>query len=292
MAIIPLKAIPYPLRRRMEHRVMEVAKWFRTDGVLPDVLIIGAMKSGTTTLFDMMCEHPGFLAPLTKEIEYFTNPRNFSRGVGWYRAHFPSRRAMQRSSRALGYKVVTGEATPGMSTPFYATNARDVVPAARLIVTMRNPVDRAWSHFQHMRRIYRSDATTFMEAIKADLDAYYRGEALTPENFRREWPRLVIRNYVQRGHYAEQIEHWLDHFPRDQFLFLNFDDWRRCPSQAANAIARFSGLPEHSFTYRKSNTGSYDESMPAQCRRLLTAHYRPHNRRLFDLLGEDWRWPA
>jgi hypothetical protein len=105
-------------------------------------------------------------------------------------------------------------------------------------------------------------------------------------------PKLVKRGYVHRGHYAEQIEHWLAFFPRERFVFLNFDDWKRDPGLAADAIARHAGLPAYPFGDHRANVGGYIEPMPEDCRERLIAHYRPHNRRLFELLCEDWGWPA
>lgn len=291
MKVSRLRKLPVLLKRRMRPRAMELVKWFGVDRVLPDLLIIGAMKSGTTTLFQMLSEHPGFMPPSTKEIQFFNNPRNFDRGPAWYRAHFPSRRKMLRRSEQLGYRAATGEATPSMHIPMYAENAARIVPNARLVVSLRDPVERAWSHYQHMRRHFRPERNGFAGAIEQDLEWYRQGLELTTENHARLAPKLVNRNYVQRGHYADQIEHWLRFFPRRQFLFLNFDAWKRAPGETVNDIARFTGLPVHDFRERRANAGGYAGAMPESCRQLLVEHYRPHNRRLFELLGEDWGWP-
>jgi len=271
---------------------MELVKFFRRDGALPDLLIIGAMKSGTTTLFELLCQHPGFLPPRTKEIQFFNIPKNFERGERWYRAHFPSRRRMNARSRALGCRSMTGEATPAMSMPAYAGNAACLVPNAYLVVTLRNPVDRAWSHYQHMRRHARPERLPFDQALEREFEWRRQGLELTPENHRYMVSWLGKRNYIQRGHYAEQLAHWLRFFPREQFLVLNFDRWKHDPPRAASRIAQFVGLPPHEFTHRRANAGGYREDMPPQCRERLVEYYRPHNRRLFDWLGEDWGWPC
>lgn len=283
--------------RRLRFHGMGLVKHLRPGGVLPELLVIGAMKAGTTTLFGLLCEHPGFVPPRAKEIHFFNMPRNFARGEAWYRAQFPTARAMARAAERLGYAPVTGEATPTMSTPLYAANAARIVPGARLVVTLRDPVERAWSHYQHMRRHAFPERSAFAEAIEADLGRYARGLRLTPYNLRWLAPTLVKRGYVQRGHYAEQLAHWLRFFPRERMLVLNFDRWKRDPARAADEIARFVGLPPHGFGHRRANVGGYDETMPDDCREQLVAHYRPHNRRLHELLGDDWKsedggWPA
>lgn len=280
------------VRRRLRAYRMDLAKYYRRDCVLPDFLIIGAMKSGTTTLFHMLRQHPGFLPPLAKELQYFHQPRNFRRGEAWYRAHFPRQSQVDAARAQLGYRPVTGEATPAMSAPGYARHAAALVPHARLVVTLRNPVDRAWSHYQHMRRNMLPEKLDFGSALAREQDWYARGLELTTDNFATLGPRLHKLGYVKRGQYAEQIEEWLRHFPREQFLFLNFDAWKSEPVAAATRIAEHVGLPAHSFQAAAANTGGYGEAMPEQCREYLTEHFRPWNARLFNLLGVDWGWPC
>lgn len=276
--------------RRLRPYRMAGLQWLRPGGVLPDFLIIGAMKSGTTTLFNTLTQHPGFIAPVVKEVQFFNNPRNFKRGEGWYRAHFPTARKIQSQAERLGYRPLSAEATPAMSNPLYAVNAARLVPQARLIVSLRNPVDRAWSHYQHMRRHPIPERNDFAQAIQNDLAWRRQGLQLTADSPRHLFSKLVKRSYVQRGYYVEQLEHWLRFFPRRQFLILDFEQWKRDPPAAARRISRFVGLPGHPFQARKFNAGGYREAMPADCRALLEAHYRPFNRRLFKLLGEDWGW--
>lgn len=280
------------LGRRFRPRQMELRKWIHRSGQLPDFLIIGAMKSGTTSLYCMLEQHPGFVPALVKEVQFFNNPRNWARGEAWYRAHFPSADTMQARSAQLGYRALTAEATPAMSTPIYAENAARLVPEARLIVSLRNPVERAWSHYQHMRRHPIPEKLGFAAAIEQDLAWRHQGLRLTADNHGRLAGRLVKRGYVHRGYYAEQLEHWLRHFPREQFLIMNFDTWKTEPSESIGRITRFVGLPDHAFRDHRANVGRYTEPMPDDCRDFLVDHYRPHNRRLFELLGENWGWPS
>ena len=278
--------------RRYRIYRMEYRKLFRRDGVLPDLLIIGAMKSGTTTLFEMLAQHPGFVPPEVKEIQFFNHPRNRARGEAWYRAHFPRRGQMDQLAGVLGYRPVTGEATPAMSVPFAAEQTARLVPDARLVVSLRNPVERAWSHYQHMRRHPLPERASFAEALERELAYLNDGVKLTPENYHRMAPLLHRFGYVNRGQYAEQLERWFAHFPREHFLFLNFDQWVNDPASATARIAEHVGLPEHEFEVTVANPGRYRSSMPEDCRERLTEHFRPWNRRLFDLLDESWGWPC
>ncbi len=281
-----------PAQRRLRIYRMAAKARVAPGGVLPDFLIIGAMKSGTTTLFRLLAQHEGVAEPAAKEVQYFNQPDNYARGEAWYRAHFPSSMAMKAKSAELGYRAVTGEATPAMSAPSYARNAAGLIPDARLIVSLRDPVERAWSHYQHMRRHAIPDRASFSEAIDREFAWLQRGDRLTEDNYREVAPRLHRLGYINRGHYAEQLEHWFRHFPRNQFLILNFEQWTRDPETTASRIAEHVGLPPHRLPMTRANTGGYASRMPQECRHTLTEHFRPWNRRLFELLEEDWGWPS
>jgi hypothetical protein len=262
---------------------MAVKARVRPGGCLPDFLIIGAMKSGTTSLFRMLTQHPGVVEPAVKEVQFFNQPANHARGEAWYRAHFPTRRSLDQRSRKIGYDAVTGEATPAMSAPAYAPNAASLVPEARLIVSLRNPVDRAWSHYQHMRRHAIPDRATFGEALDREFAWLARGDRLTVKNYRQVAPRLHRLGYVNRGQYAEQLE---------QILVLNFDDWKRDPDLATTRMIDHIGLPPARLEVARANPGHYKSRMPDDCSERLIEHFRPWNRKLFDLLGEEWDWPC
>ncbi|MDZ7790913.1 MAG: sulfotransferase domain-containing protein [Xanthomonadales bacterium] len=271
---------------------MHVKKHLRPDGVLPDFLIIGAMKCGTTTLFKMLEQHPGFLPPVTKEIHYFDSPLNNARGQAWYRAHYPSERDMQAAEKRLGHAPLTGEATPAMSAPMYARNAAELVPDARIIVSLRNPVDRAWSHYQHYQRHPKPDPLDFQSALERELSWLAEGNTITEDNFLRLSPTAHRLGYVLRGRYVEQLEKWFEYFPKNQFLILNFERWVQDPASAARRVAEHVGLPAAKLNATRSNQGGYQKSMPQACRDLLTEYYRPWNRRLFDMIEEEWDWPC
>jgi hypothetical protein len=232
------------------------------------------------------------LPPYRKEAQFFNLPTAYARGEAWYRAHFPTEDELRSAARSLGYRPVTGEATPAMSAPAYARNAARHVAHAKLIVSLRNPVDRAWSHYQHYRRHPYPDHRSFEKALEQELQLLESGVELTEDNLDELGPALQRHGYIRRGQYAEQLEQWFAYFPRRQFLFLNFDSWTREPERAAERIVEHIGLPKFSFVAERANAGRYRSSMPASCRSLLTEHFRPWNRRLFELLELDWGWPC
>lgn len=264
------------------------------DHALPDFLIVGAMKCGTSSLFHYLCQHPGVLPPVQKEIQYFTSPNFYRMGEAWYRSHFPTMRALDTHSEALGYRAITGEATPAMVVEEYPENAAQLVPRARLVMILRDPVERAYSHFQHTRRNWHREPLSFWEALQAEPQ-----RTAPPHNRTRHWPnKKALRNmkrysYIQRGKYIDQIEHWLKYYPREQLHIVNYARLQESPAEVCDEVSAFCGLPPHNFTgFGVFNKGGYTEPMEDRCREFLTETFRASNRRLFDFLGQDWQWPS
>jgi hypothetical protein len=179
-------------------------------GRLPDWLIIGAMKSGTTSLAAYLREHPGcFVAP-EKEVHFFDYEFRWAFGADWYRQRF----------RGAG-SLLAGEATPSyMHRPEVPARIASVVPDAKLIAILRDPVDRAYSQYWHHRREGREERE-FLDAV--------------------EDPEL---DYLGRGRYLEQLERICEHFPREQLLVLLFDDLDAQPQETFVDVCRFLGVDE------------------------------------------------
>lgn len=260
---------------------------------LPDFLIIGAMKSGTTSLFRYLTQHPGIASPRVKEVHFFDIPKNYHRGEDWYRVHFPSLKHMQRTSQKIGYPAQTGEATPAMLINSYAVNASSTVPHARLIMVLRDPVERAYSHYQHQKRRMPREKLSFMEALLIEQERISRDLELNISGRGKLSSSLWLYSYAERGKYINQIEHWLTYFSDTQLQVMNFNELKTRPDYFCNRICAFLGLPEHDFsTTERFNSGGYGGDMDDDCREYLTDFFRPYNRRLFDYLGEDWGWPT
>src|SRR4051794_29200078 len=184
--------------------------------VLPDYLIIGVAKGATTSVYAWLNEHP-FVAPAAKkEVHYFDY--EYFRGEDWYRSHFPLRRAREAFAQEHGSLPLTGEASPTYISHRWAPEriANDL-PDIKLIVVLRDPVDRAYSHYQMTRREEQEPMASFEEAIAAE------GARLAPELARVErdkrynsWP-LGCWSYLLRSRYVEQLERWFGLFSREQF---------------------------------------------------------------------------
>jgi hypothetical protein len=266
-------------------------EWYRErtsrERVLPDFVILGAQKCGTTSLYDYLCQHPDVFATRIKELHFFDN--NFGRGLDWYRTYFP-RAAEIEARRKAGRTACTGEASPNyFFHPYAAERIAATLPHARLIVILRNPVDRAYSHYQHQVR-YGREPLSFKDALAAEE------ERLAPEDAALRADELYVAqqrqyySYRTRGRYVEQLTRWLDLLARDQFLVLNFNDLAARPGEVYGRVCACLGLqPFTRVEFEKKNAGSY-RPMDAATRRELAAYYAPYNARLYELLGEEFGW--
>ena len=119
---------------------------------LPDYLIVGAQRAGTTTLQKHLFLHPDVMPPgRVKGVHFFDT--NFGRSPLWYRSHFPTTRARARAEHGTGHPVVTGEASPYyLFHPQCASRIADIIPEARIVMLLRDPVARAYSHYLHEER--------------------------------------------------------------------------------------------------------------------------------------------
>jgi hypothetical protein len=247
---------------------------------LPDFLILGAQKAGTTALYAYLLWHPGITGPAWKEVSYFD--RHYRRGVRWYRGHFPVRPGDRK----------VGEASPGyLFHPLAPERVQAIVPDARLIALLRDPVDRALSHYHHEVGLGR-EPLTFEEAIEAEPERT-RGEAerlaREPGYFSHAWWDYT---YLARGRYEEQLERWLAVFPQEQLLVVASDELAAEPGETYAGVLEFLGAPAHELgSYPRVYEQSYTEMRP-DTRSRLVEHFAEPNRRLYELLGRDLGWPA
>ena len=259
--------------------------------LLPDYLIIGAQRAGTTSLHRYLVQHPGVRTMLrTKGVHFFDT--NYGRGMAWYAARFPTKLASWYVARRHGVELLTGEASPYyLFHPHVPYRVAEQLPRVRLIALLRDPVGRAYSHYQH--EVARGFETLpFEEAIEAEparLAGEVRRMAAEPlyNSFAHQH-----HSYLARGRYDEQLATWRSLFPSEQLLVLSSERFFGEPDRTFRQVLDFRGLP--AFTppaYDKHNAHDYRQ-MGAEVRGRLVEHYREPNRRLYETLGEDLGWSA
>jgi hypothetical protein len=249
--------------------------------VLPDFLVIGVMKGGTTSFFNYLAKHPQINPPFRKEIKFFDI--HYPEGLGWYRAHFPTRFKMKPG-------MVTGEATPYyIFHPTAAKRISNVLPNVKLIALLRNPVDRAYSHYNHMVRVGR-EPLSFDKAIEKEAERLNGEEEKIIADPRYSTFNHLHYSYLARGRYIEQLQKWFAIFPRGQMLILASEEIYTSPAIAYRKAIEFLGLsawePNDFKVYKQ---GVYEE-MPVSTRNHLIEYYRPYNQKLYDYLNRKFDW--
>ena len=239
-------------------------------GALPDFVIIGAQKCGTGYLYDLLTQHPhverALFGRYSKELHYFN--RHFDEGIEWYRRCFPPPRWKD------GRRSITGEATPKyLFHPSVPERMARVLPRARLIVLLRNPVDRAYSHYQHAVRDGH-ESRSFVEAIEAALNSVGR-------------PRPT---YLARGIYVDQLLRWAKFYGKEQMLVLKSERFFERTRDTLNLVVDFLGLPQWEPETLPYNVVRYQQQMDPATRQRLEDYFAPHNRRLYEYLGVDFGW--
>ena len=186
--------LPEPVRALPRSAIWTYGRLTSSLRPLPTALIIGAQKAGTTALYAWLRQHPTVVGPSWKEVNYFD--RRYAKGERWYRGNFP---------RARGATVVAEASTGYLFHPLAPERAKALLPDARLIALVRDPVSRAYSHYQHEVALGR-EPLSFEDAIDAE-DERMQGELermlADPAYFSHAWWNYT---YLARGLYAEQLE--------------------------------------------------------------------------------------
>ena len=280
---------------RSTARLAGKAVWFATNRgtamarPLPEFVILGAQRAGTTSLFRYLCRHPAVLPPLFHKESHFFDLR-YGRGLGWYRAEFPSVLARRRRRAAIGIEPITGEATPYyLFHPLAPGRVRACLPHVRVIALLRDPVSRAYSHYRHSVA-WGFETLSFEDALRAEPDRL-AGEAdrIARDPSYRSFSHQH-HSYAERGDYQPQLEAWLDIIPSDRMLILFSEDLFADPDATFRRVARFLGIPQRSLDrYERTNVGR-SAPMPDAAREILEERFLEPNRRLRTFLGGPLPW--
>jgi hypothetical protein len=255
--------------------------------MLPAFLIVGGKRCGSTSLYEYVIRHPSVTpCRVTKGTHYFDV--NFTRGFGWYRSKFPTR---PRFGPGRSERRITGEASPYyMFHPLAPARIAAALPDVRLIAALRDPVERAWSH-------YRYSVARGCEALPVGEALDREAERLAGEQERIEadptYQSYAHRHhtYLARGHYAEQVAALHALFGPERLLVLQSEALFADPATALRRVFRLLGLDENPVlgplpVYKAGR----DQTMPADIRKRLEAYYAPLNDELYRLPGVEVRW--
>ncbi len=258
--------------------------------LMPEFIIIGAQKAGTTSLYMYLTEHPCIAPIFIKEPHFFDI--YFHKGIRWYRAHFPTAVEKYYAKRFQRHDLITGEASPYyLFHPQAASRVAKTLPRARLIVLLRNPIDRAYSQYQHQTRQRGVEPLTFEEALECEEKRLAGEEEKLLKDDKYCSFNHRHYSYLARSKYIEQLPTWMSIFPKEQFLILRSEDFFADPQAIVKQTLEFLNLPTSGLSteYKPFNDARYAKMAPATRERLVE-YFKPYNARLYEFLGRDFEW--
>jgi len=251
---------------------------------LPSFLIIGMAKCGTTSLYEMLIQHPKIRSAITKELYFFEKDTEYSKGLHYYKRKF----------QPCAEDEICGEATPHYlryhKTP---KRVKDSLPNIKLIVLLRNPITRSYSHFygylrlcnQHEEKPITRNLEKFVKIImkNPNIKLNYRG-----------------REFLEKSIYVTMLKRWYKYFSKEQIMIIKSEDFFENPCKVTDEIFEFLGLSpydvkaKHCLKMEDLNMQSlkvqkYTE-LSKETINLLKNYYKPYNQQLYQLIGRDLEW--
>ena len=253
--------------------------------VLPECFVIGVVRSGTTSLYHYLGQHPCIGSSAYDEIGYFDD--NYHLGVNWYKSLFPTKFTKNKIIKKHG-SFLTYDVTPFyIYNPLVARRISASFPRAKIISNLRNPIDRAYSNYILMHQ--EGDTTkTFEEMIQIAMDEIEKNKAkLNDEVYIAD---TFYQNILARGFYADQLKIWFEKFQKKQILIIPSEDLALKPDQVLTKVFEFLDLPYFKIKdFTRQNRREY-HPMKDETRKLLVEFYKPYNKKLFDMLDSKFDW--
>lgn len=248
-------------------------------GRLPDALVLGVQRGGSTSLHSYLSQHPQITSAISQEVHYFDV--QFANGIGWYRAQFRNRRsapiAFDNSPYYIFHPAVPKRVSEALSS------------AVKFIVMLRNPVDRAVS--QYWLSVSQGYETLPLEeAIERETERLGNSEELLRTGAIEKHFAHRNQAYLSRGLYARQLRNWFEHHDRSRFLVLRSEDLFADPAATMKKVYAFLGAPDFPGLRAKPlNKGSKEQMEPA-LRARMEDYFAAPNRELESLLGQKFDW--
>jgi hypothetical protein len=280
-------------RRAMRTALLTVNRPTAGARMLPTFLIAGAARCGSTSMFKTLSQHPVIGHPFlrgTREVHFFDN--KYDRGLGWYQSHFPIKIQMERAARAVGVKVPLAfeSGIYYMFHPLAPERIKRDLPDVKLLVLLRDPVERAFSMHAH-------SVTAGYE-----METFERALELEDDRLAGEAERMVAdptyysyshrhHSYRSRGQYIDQLERLEHLFGRDRIHVVDSVAFWANPVPCYDGVLDFLELPNVGYPdFKHLNARSRPAPMLDSVRAALREHYRPYDERLVTWLGWEPTW--
>lgn len=253
---------------------------------VPNFLIVGVQKGGTTSLYEYLQQHPQVQSALTKEVHFFD--LNFDRSWEWYRQQLGLEIEHNVGDSLDEFPIVTGEASPYyFFHPLVPKRVFQTAPGTKIIVLLRDPVARSLSHYHHERR-WQFEPLSLEDAL-IEEDRRLRNEL---EKFERNTNYQSYayqhHSYRKRGRYLEQLKAWQRYFSPNQILVIQSEFFDQNSDEILQKTLDFLELSPFQFsTQERYNSGKYPEA-PESIKQWLAAEFSGPNRQLLAHLEQNW----
>jgi hypothetical protein len=283
------KSVP-PVMRRAAHAVsVSTGRLTHQARMLPGFLIVGAQRGGTTSMYRTLSQHPAVLkAVLHKGVHYFDT--GYDHTMAWYQGHFPLRVKAALARRATGEQPLTFESSPYyMFHPLAAQRISVDLPDIKLLVLVRDPVERAYSaHAHELARGFETEP--FERALELE-DGRLAGQAeriVSEPGYQSHSHQHHA--YLTRGRYAEQIERLDQLFGPERVHVVDSGRFFTDPEPVYDGVLQFLGLRQRGYPVFERHNARARSAMPETLRSTLNAHFLPWDERLADRLGQRPSW--
>lgn len=242
-------------------------------------IIIGSTRCGTTSLYNYLGSHPDIALARGKgrrEVHFFDYKHHYEQGIDWYRSQFKSGQ-------------VTGETSPTMLQHWLAPERlRRYMPDCRLIVLLRNPIDRAYSNYHLAKR--KGRATRSFERMTHEENQHLAWELETPRFWQDHFylSEHHLCGFLERGMYAKHLNHWFESFPREQFLIIKSEAFFTRPDVVVRTAWDWLEVKLWTMPIFKQWQKAQYPSMQPKTRIRLEKHFEQPNAELKEITG--WTW--
>jgi sulfotransferase family protein len=255
----------------------------------PDFLIVGAQRAGTTSLFKALQQHPSYVPPrFRKGVHYFDMA--YDKGWRWYLGHFPTRTSVAKVAAATGGAAVTGEASPYyMWHPLVPDRIAKDLPAVKLIVLLRDPVERAYSGYAHeFARGFETEPFDVAIDLEEGRLAGERERMLADPSYHSHAVRHLA--HLSRGVYVDQLVRLEKLVGRDRICVVDSHDYFTHPDTTFAQVCAFLGLPDAPDIAHDAHNGRPRSALSPELETRLRDYFQPHDARLADWLGYTPSW--
>ena len=273
---------------KFKHIILKrhVYAWSSSLRVLPDLIVIGVVRSGTTSLYHYLSQHPSIVKSTYDELGYFDS--NYKLGLNWYKSFFPSifekKKVIQKNKKFMTYDVT--------SSYIYHEKAPQRMyqhmPNVKLIILLRNPTSRAWSEY-NSNLITKPNLDTFESYIENEFDDIKNYNLL--DKAQNNDYNLIdsTKNFLKKGLYVNYLKKWFNLFPRENFLILPTETFAK--NENMEKLFKFLNLPYYEIkNLKRMQKVVYKNSLNPETKIKLDKFFESSNKELFELIKQKFAW--